>query len=255
MPQDRAGLPAQKSVVSETVFAPARTGVRRALRRGAAQTYRIIRTNEVDPKDDPVAKSAVRAFGARRAAGDTFQGTARKKAKISLSTASVEVFDDLKDLIETLPSKTKMKKHKPKITKDAKSGRVAAEERNIKLTAFLYAASREDDNDYHLIVGREPTLEPHMYMTIEVSGLPPGSAKSFAKLKAARTSYKAFFSGRLPDETYDFYDPPIPVEITGSLFFDISHATGQGVGPKSLRKDIPTVWEIHPISAIDFEPG
>ena len=70
----------------------------------------------------------------------------------------------------------------------------------------------------------------------------------------ARDDYKAFFGSNLPGMSYDFYDPPIPVEIEGSLFFDMSHATGSKPGPSSLRDDIPTIWEIHPISKIVFEP-
>jgi len=70
-----------------------------------------------------------------------------------------------------------------------------------------------------------------------------------------RDDYKAFSEGdHLPGTSYDFYDPPVPVEVTGSLFFDMSHATGNGPGPQSLRHDIPTIWEIHPIPHILFEP-
>jgi hypothetical protein len=147
-----------------------------------------------------------------------------------------------------------MKKHKPPITTGADSGRVAEEERNVRLKAFLYAASREADNDFHLILGRDAAEEPHVYMTAEVSGLPPHASASFATLDGARQSFKDFFGNDLPGTTYDFYDPPIPVEVEGSLFFDMSHANGQGPGPASLRADIPTIWEIHPISKITFEP-
>jgi hypothetical protein len=37
--------------------------------------------------------------------------------------------------------------------------------------SFLYAASHEDDNDVHLIIGRAPTKSPEPYMTMELSGL------------------------------------------------------------------------------------
>jgi hypothetical protein len=38
------------------------------------------------------------------------------------------------------------------------------------------------------------------------------------------------------------------------LFFDITHATGGHPGPDDLRPHIPTIWEIHPITKIAFEP-
>jgi len=243
-------------VVTETTLVPQhRARLRGAPSPGIPATYRILRTNEVDPKDAPVPRAAVTPFVAPAVPpGDNFAGTARKAAKLSIAPANAETFVDLQGLLKTLPTKSAMKKHKPKITTEANSGRVVEENRNVRLLLFLYAASREDDNDYHLIFGRDPDSTPHVYMTAEVSGLPPKSRSSFTALKKTRDAFKAFFGSHLPGSSYDFYDPPIPVEVEGSLFFDMSHATGQGPGPKSLRKDIPTIWEIHPVSSIQFEP-
>ena len=42
--------------------------------------------------------------------------------------------------------------------------------------------------------------------------------------------------------------------VEGSLFFDMSHATGTPPGPSSLRPNMPTIWEVHPITRIVFEP-
>ena len=143
-----------------------------------------------------------------------------------------------------------MIKHKPKIKTTASQGRVAAENKNIKVKAFLYAASREDDNDFHLIIGRATTKTPEMYMTMELSGLPPDNSPALDELTDARKDYKAFFKTDLPGFSYDFYDPPIPVTVEGSLFFDMSHASGTRPGPPSLKSRMPTVWEVHPITAI-----
>jgi hypothetical protein len=130
---------------------------------------------------------------------------------------------------------------------------VTEEDRKVRVSAFLYAASRENDNDFHLIIGRSPKSSP-VYMTMEISGLPPKNANSFAKKKSARDAYKKFFGAKLPGPSYHFYRPPIPVEIEGSLFFDITHAKGGHPGPKDLRPDIPTIWEVHPVSDIVLEP-
>jgi hypothetical protein len=187
-------------------------------------------------------------------ASDNFRGTARKAAKISIASAPMENFGDLKDMIDTLPAHHAMVNHSPKITTKANSNRVAEEKRNVRLKVHLYAASREDDGDYHLILGRAPGVTPPMYFTMELSGLPPASARSHAKLKAARTAFKNFFGNNLPGTSYDFYEPAIPVEIEGSLFFDMGHATGSRPGPAPLRPHMPVVWEVHPISKIVFEP-
>jgi len=222
-------------------------------------TYRIIVTNEMDEYDAPVAPAdllgtSAAALAARAGGGDDFQGTARKAAKISIADAPTEVFNDLQNLIATLPAIKTMANHKPPITTGANSNRVAEEKRNIRIRVWLYAASRENDNDFHLILGRAPGLTPKIYMTMELSGLPPASSPHFAKLKAARDAYKKFFKNNLPGTSYQHYVPPIPVEIEGSLFFDINHATGSRPGPQKLRPNMPTVWEVHPISKIKFEP-
>jgi|SRR5215216_700728 len=251
----RAGLPAKDSII----------GVRDLVRRPAAgdvaaaepTRFRIIQTNELDEYEAAASGAAAVARDAAVAAaptGDNFKGTSRKAAKLSLGRGRVEQFDDVKDLIESLPDEQDMILHDPRIKTTSTSARVTEEQRNVRVSAFIYAASREDDNDFHLIIGRDPDSTPEMYMTMELSGLPPSSSASFRKLKAARDAYKEFFEEDLPGLRYDFYDPPIPVEITGSLFFDITHATGSRPGPKSLKSRMPTIWEVHPISKMVFEP-
>jgi hypothetical protein len=119
----------------------------------------------------------------------------------------------------------------------------------------LFAASREADNDFHLIVGRDLNAGQEMYMTMEMSGLPPASTPAFAALNAARTTYKQFFGTQnLPGAGYHFYQPPIPVQVDGSLFYDASHSTGQAPGPPSLKSRMPTIFEVHPITKIKLGP-
>jgi hypothetical protein len=244
----RTGLPALDSIQTEmTLTPPVASG----------KTFRIIRTFEVDayeigPQAEGVAVTLVERAAA--AVGDNFTGTARKAAKLSIANAPTEQFNDLKNLIKSLAADNVMKSHNPPIKTSATSDRVKEEKRNVRVKAFLYAASRENDNDFHLIIGRDPSTTPEMYMTMELSALPPSSRPSFAKLKAARDAYKAFFDGNLPGLGYDFYDPPIPVLIEGSLFFDMTHASGQRPGPQSLKSRMPTIWEVHPITKIVLGP-
>ena len=235
---------------------------------GKGQQYRVIVTNEMDAYDKPTAPELMLATPVEMLAeiGDDFGGKKRKAAKISIGNGPIEHFADLKDLIATLPTEAQMANHVPNIGEGAKSARVAEEQRNVRLRVWIYAASREDDNDFHLILGRKPGLLPKMFMTMELSGLPPSNSPHFAKLKAVRDTYKAFFAGQLPGTSYQFYaEPnsqhpkPIPVEIEGSLFFDITHSLikhphGSRPGPQKLRPDMPTIWEVHPISKITFEP-
>jgi hypothetical protein len=245
------GMPAPASVVGEEVLTPVRaTGPAGAAAPGAQTVYRILMTNQTDPYDAPVSTAEAASFAP---AGDNFAGHDRKAAKLSVSQAHTESFNDLKDLVGSLTADAKMIGHHPKITTVETSGRTKEEDRNVKVRAFLYAASRENDNDFHLILGRDPR-SAQMYMTMEVSGLPPSSNPAFGRIKRARDAYKQFFGSKLPGPSYHFYRPPIPVEIEGSLFFDITHATGGHPGPQDLRPHIPTIWEVHPVTNIVFEP-
>jgi hypothetical protein len=251
----RAGMPAGDTIHDVTAV-PAKA---------SRPAFQILHTTETDAYDKaaPQVASLLRAKKAPSSAavasalkpaptGDNFAGTARRDAKLSKATAkTTEKFADVQKLIASLPKQTVMANHKPKIGTGATSGRVKEEQRNVSLKGFLYAASREADNDFHLIIGRDPKLSPEMYMTMEVSGLPPKDPKyDFADLNAARKAFKAYFGANLPGPSYDFYHPPRPVQIQGSLFWDATHAKGTAPGPPSLKSRMPVIWEVHPITSI-----
>ena len=260
-PPPRVGLPASDTVLRVFTLQPTTTAAAAEL---PARSYQVLRTDLLDPYDTRPAVIAAALGGAavdtlvlEQTLGEQFRGTARKAAKISISPAETESFSDLPDLIDSLAAEDAMIDHDPPIGEGATSGRVTEEHRNVRVRTFLYAAKREEDNDFHLIVGIDPGEPVPVCLNIELSGTPPESSDHFAKINAARDAFKAFFvnhpQGR-PGFGYDFYDPPIPVDIQGSLFFDITHATGGRPGPEPLRPFIPVIWEIHPISEIVLEP-
>jgi hypothetical protein len=256
----RTGMPSVDTVQDAVAFIPVPGG----------PTYQVLHTTEFDSYDTNLAATTVAtllrkkgppspatlkaALKKQPAVSDTFQGTARKAAKLSIAQAATEQFKDVRDLIASLAPDSAMINHKPAIGVGATSDRVTEEKRNVRVTAFLYAASRESDNDFHLIVGRNPAETQETYMTMEVSGLPPTSSPAFNSLKAARDSFQGFFKTQLPQLAYDFYHPPIPVVVEGSIFFDMSHSSGQHPGPPSLKSRMPTLWEVHPVTAITLGP-
>jgi hypothetical protein len=257
MPAMRIGLPDPASIIGETEFTPRRPAAAPAgepslAGAGIAARYRIITTNEVDPYEAPLAAGEAEIFGLNRVRrpGDKYSGKARKAAKLSIPEADVAPAADVSAIIAALPADD------PKDLSDGPSiGRTADENRNFRVRAFLYAASREADNDFHLVVGDDPGAEADVQMmTMEISGLPDARSPFFARLKSARDAFKGFFDSNLPGFSYDFYDPPIPVEIEGALFFDASHASTSPPGPAKLRPHMPRIWELHPISKITFEP-
>ncbi len=255
--QRRPGLPDPAAILQAVPFTPQRAASARGdLQAAGPVTYQILHTTEADAYDPP--PEAAGPEGGRglpaAPAGDDFHGTSRRAAKLSLGSGPLAVLPDLLDLIHSLPPDPTMIHHHPPILDTATSRRVPEEQRNVQVRAFLYAASRESDNDFHLIIGRDVHLTPHRYLTMELSGLPPPGNATRATLTAVRTAFTHFFGAQLPGPHYDFYNPPIPIEIQGSLFFDVHHATGPHPGPPSLQADMPTIWEVHPVTNIVFEP-
>ena len=168
----RTGMPALDAIHARMIIASPQT---------PGQTYTVLRTSEIDGYElEKAAAAGLPAPGplAPVPTGDNFMGTARKAAKLSIASAQTESFSDLSNLIKSLVADKTMASLKPPIKTTATSNRVSKEKRNVRVKAFIYAASHENDNDFHLIVGRDPAKLPEVYMTMELSGLPPKTATS-----------------------------------------------------------------------------
>src|SRR5215203_5479062 len=132
-PSRRPGMPERSAVVTEKILTPERRSTQAPTASASeTTTYRILRTSEVDPYDDPLQPAEVATLGLERFAGfdDAFRGTARKAAKLSVPDVQVEAFADIRDLIGTLPAEADMISHQPPIRTGPTSGRVAEENRN-----------------------------------------------------------------------------------------------------------------------------
>src|SRR5262245_47036526 len=173
----------------------------------------------------------------------------RLVAKLSVAPGPVEVFANIDDLRKSLPAEAVMMKHNPRITKATDFDRVEEEKRNVCVTAFIYSISREGDNDFHVIIGGDPDDPDRLYMNVEVSGLPPVGNPFRAQLQTAREQFKKFFGAHLPGRGFHDVGEPIAVQITGSLFYDISHKPDVP-GPRDRKPH--TSWEIHPVTDIQF---
>ncbi len=224
----------------------------RIIRSAAGRTYRAIATTEKDRFEHaPASIPPGIAEAARAAPGDIYIGHDRKAAKLSVGTGSPEEFPLVQNVLATLRSDDEMMNYDPPITRDADSQRVTEEQRNVAVDAYLYAAKKEtNDNDFHLILGDDPSLGGGPYMNAEISGLPTGGPFR-GKLTTARGQFKDLINlteAQLPGTgKYERYEPPIPVRVSGSLFYDVDHPPG-AVGPAYAKPD--TAWEIHPITAI-----
>jgi hypothetical protein len=138
-----------------------------------------------------------------------------------------------------------------KIGREPTSDRVKDEKRNVQVTGHIYAFKKESDNDYHVILGNAPDAATAQFLNVEVSGIPVGGTMANrSTLVGVRKEFKdAFGLGPNGPAGYTRLDPPVPVRISGSLFWDVDHAPGV-VGPTGLRPK--TAWEIHPVSQIEF---
>jgi hypothetical protein len=215
--------------------------------------YHVSPTGQQDDFDEPADRSATSAvFAAGAHAGDIFAGTDRRDPKTSIATGNLEVYSTVRDLRATLQSDKDMRDLG--IPKSPDSERRPEEQRNVTVGGFIYCISKESDNDFHLIVGDKDCDSGDCFVNVEVSGWPQATDDpNRPTLMAVRTKLLNYFGDTEPGTShgYDKYNPPLPVTLTGSLFFDVDHPAG-AVGPRGFKPN--SAWEIHPLTDIAFEP-
>jgi hypothetical protein len=184
-------------------------------------------------------------------AADRFKGTVRRLPKTTIFAGEPKAFDSVSALRAWLPDNDTMKALR--IGKGPTVNRVAQERFNVTVPAYIYAFRKESDNDYHVIIGDPPDADSPQYLNAEVSGIPTGGTDANRNtLWTVRRAFKeAFQVGDQGPDAYFRPDPPVPVTVTGSLFWDPEHEPPHTVGPASFSPG--TAWEIHPISAIEFQ--
>ena len=173
-----------------------------------------------------------------------FAGKDRGAAKTSFVTsAAAKSFNSVAELIATLTPDSIIR---PKLTRNSK--RIADEQKNARLekNIFLYAMKNETDNDYHLIIGDNIKFSKATLFNIEISAVPKSGNATILKV---RNFFKNNFGNVCGPKYAVFKDDPIPIKVSGSLFYDVDHPAGQ-VGPVGMRPK--TSWEIHPIASISW---
>jgi hypothetical protein len=213
------------------------------------KTYRLLDTVDQGPFQEPARAPAVTASGVSDS--DTFSGTDRLLPKTTIVTADVEEFPNVAALLNQVLGQFPDRDMKGMGITRSTDTRVDAEKRNVRVTGFIHAFKKEGDNDYHVILGDGTDADPAVYMNVEVSGIPVGGTNANRnRLIAVRDQFKeAFQVGSTGPRSYKRPHQPIPVRITGSLFWDVDHRPGE-VGPDDMKPK--TSWEIHPISMIEF---
>jgi hypothetical protein len=198
-------------------------------------------------ESERIPENSAFARSSRSTDSDVFDGTARKAAKISIATGRTETMSLSQLITWCVAHDQDMRRHQPPIPSGAGSQRIPEENRNVSVTGWVHFAKPEEDGDYHLIVGTSSNLANSKFFNVEVSGLPPHSAHSFASIKGARESFEENFEAPT-GSGYTQYEPT-HVHIVGSLFYDIDHAAGV-VGPSGYRPQ--SAWEIHPVTTFEL---
>jgi hypothetical protein len=225
------------------------------------KSYLVTNTAQTDDESEESMESSRAAASASKivnkpCTSEDFDGTDRKKAKLSFATAKEEAFANLGALMAILPSDNSMgSTHIPAITTTSTSNRVKEEKRNVHvLQTYIYAFSRESDEDYHVIIGTTNNKNNAVFFNAEISGLPPSSSSSYPGINNARKKFSDYFG--LKNNCHGgyitrFIDQPVKVELKGSLFFDKLHYDNHAsIGTKPAKP--ATYWEIHPVNDIVF---
>jgi hypothetical protein len=186
----------------------------------------------------------------KKCASDDFTGMDRKMAKTTISPKSIEYFNDLESFIKTLPEDKVMSSRRPPISNNPYYLRVIEEDRNVQISdVYLYAVTRQADNDFLLILGSSPDYKTAVYFNVEVSGLPDRSKDAYSVLNSVRTKLVDKY-GNVCGKPLFLKENPAKVSVSGSLLYDINQKPGKA-DPKKLKTT--TAWEIHPVTEIIFK--
>lgn len=196
--------------------------------------------------------------------GDVFAGHYRLAVKTAIfrdATGQIvpaEQVADVPTLLASVPADAAMRVKYPSLLVSATASpeeklaatpvRVAEEQRNVTIPAWIWYVKKETDNDFHVIVGSSADPTNVTYMNVEVSGLPvTADDPNLADLQNARAQLIALTGNEPGLLRYEAFSPPLPVSITGSLLYDGDHVAGE-VGPVGHQPQ--TTWEIHPVITI-----
>lgn len=162
-------------------------------------------------------------------------------------------YETLADLLDALPTDEDMRASTVWSLAGAPAVRLVDEQVNVEVPAYIVAVKPgEDDHDLHVIVSDQPRGRNRVFMNVEVSGLPRNGVRvaDFARARAEIRAILADVDDPSAGSSYIRIDPPPPVLVQGSLFFDGDHRAGCGNCPGPAFAKPSTVWEIHPVYSI-----
>lgn len=131
----------------------------------------------------------------------------------------------------------------------------------VSTSGWLHLVATEDnDCDYHIQISNDPN-DGNNCLIVEV----PKDDEAFVTSKEIRDSAKKvrefirskLLKGKEPGGGNVMDHPPY-VKVTGQLFYDDAHVGDRPRGKKDRKHNkvmhAATLWEIHPVTAIEFAP-
>jgi hypothetical protein len=185
-----------------------------------------------------------------------FSGSYRKTSKTSIvrnnngAVSPVENHKTVKALLKLLGPDSLMRNKYPELgNKHSNALRESEELRNVEIVAWLYDIKKQNDNDFHVVIGSSAKRSKAVFMNTEVSGLPVAPGDDRDSLTAARAELLGIVQGGSFSTKNS--GTPIKVRIRGSVLFDGDHTPGGSTSPGPAYAKPQTVWEIHPIFRIE----
>ena len=132
----------------------------------------------------------------------------------------------------------------------------------VTTIGWLYlVATEKDDCDYHIQISPQARTTTNAPLGSDESIIVEAPRPDFisdsdlsAKVSQERDFIKSkLLLGKEPSSGGSVMQHPVCVKVTGQLFYDDAHETGQPRGKKHLQSK--TLWELHPITAFTFAPA
>ena len=131
----------------------------------------------------------------------------------------------------------------------------------IRTKGWVHLVACEGDGDYHLQISNSKT-SGNQCLVVEMP-MDKATFEKDAKLRGLYAKLRPFLRRELlHDENKEFSEAgnwmksEVYMSITGQLFFDDWHVGGEprGKSPKGHPGKAATLWEIHPVTDIQFAP-
>jgi len=174
------------------------------------------------------------------------QGTYRWDVKIGVDTAGQRVYKMKPKSTSVSTLASKKENPRPEKKEIQKNLRADKEKRQVTVKAYVIALVEADDGDYHLVL---KALRGGKTLVAEIPKPDQPKLKGFPGYKKKYADARDFVDNNIqkPTGTIKEVNPPVKVELTGYVFFDVFSEKGH---THSHGTAVENAIEIHPVLKI-----